>query len=396
MPENTEGFELFDQFNKILSLVWGLGEMQVELRARLKAASRIRFLKRDLEKAARTDPLTGLFHRTTFFQRATLEWDRSERTGYPLSVVMFDCDFFKRVNDRHGHAAGDEVLRELVARVRKGCRKEDVFCRYGGEEFCVLLPRMNEKEAKQWAERIRKTVASEAIRIAPTEELTVTASFGVAQKTDALLDIDQLVAQADQALLAAKELGRNRTVCYTETIAEEHPLKQAIGVEEAIFARMTAREVMSPIFHSINKDESVASVVDFFLQTRFGALPVVNEDGSLFGIISERNFLGMAGEEHRWHQSIQDLVNQYVISFPDETPIRGIIEFLGRVPLQEVVIVENNRPIGMISRNLLLRWRWNRWLASLTSYREKCSRGDGKAGVLQEVREKIKFLTSDL
>ncbi len=373
-----------------------LREMRIELSARLKAAIRTRSLERDLEKAARADALTGLFNRATFFDMATMEWERSERFGHPLSLAMFDCDFFKRVNDLHGHAAGDVVLEELAAMVRDSCRDRDILCRYGGEEFCVLLPKTTEEDAGHWAERIRKKIAEQKIYISDAVELQVTASFGVAQKTDELMEIDQLVEQADQALLAAKELGRNRTVSYTETIAEDHHLENGMKLEEQLFDNITAGEVMSPIFHCIHKDEPVASVVDFFLQTRVGSLPVVDDDGTLFGIVSERNFLGMVGQEHRWNQPVHDLVTVNVISYTADTPIRAITEFLGRVSIRQVVIVEKSRPLGMISRNSLLRWLRNRWLALSGTNKKIANPEHAEAQYQANLQEKIKLLASDL
>ena len=127
--------------------------------ARLRVGSRTIAMDRQLREIARLDPLTGLMNRRSFHEQFSTEWGRASRYGHPLSCAMIDLDFFKSINDAHGHAAGDLVLQRAV-RALDGCRRaSDVLARYGGEEFCVFLAETDESGAAAWAERARLVVA---------------------------------------------------------------------------------------------------------------------------------------------------------------------------------------------------------------------------------------------
>lgn len=163
-------------------------------------------------KLAVTDPLTGTFNRRTFLDLAEKEIARARRSQAPLSLVMFDLDHFKKVNDRYGHVAGDYVLKRFVEVTQLCLRQEDLLVRYGGEEFCLLLPDTDVGDAVALAERIR--AATEYAMFIFDEgqseqRIHVTVSGGVA-KLGADARIDTLVARADEALYAAKNAGRNQ------------------------------------------------------------------------------------------------------------------------------------------------------------------------------------------
>lgn len=170
----------------------------------------------DAQRQAATDPLTDTFNRRTFLELGAKELARSKRTRQPLSLVMLDLDHFKRVNDKYGHLAGDEVLRRFVDITQVCLRKEDLLVRYGGEEFCVLLPDEGEQGAKVMAERIRYAVEHAAFRHAG-KLLPVTVSAGLAELDhEANETLAQLLERADEALYAAKNAGRNRVVAYPQ------------------------------------------------------------------------------------------------------------------------------------------------------------------------------------
>jgi diguanylate cyclase (GGDEF)-like protein len=171
-----------------------------------------------LKQAGLTDPLTGINNRRYFDQRCREECTHALRHGLPLACMFLDVDKFKRINDGHGHQAGDEVLRGVAALVRSQLRSSDILARYGGEEFVVLLPQTGSPHAAEVAERIRAAIAAQSFQIQPGLSLEVTISIGVALLPGATAEKDagklaeNLVAAADGALYRAKEEGRNRVV----------------------------------------------------------------------------------------------------------------------------------------------------------------------------------------
>jgi diguanylate cyclase (GGDEF)-like protein len=168
-----------------------------------------------LEVAAYTDSLTGIYNRRHFMELAEKEFEKSRRLSTPCFVMIFDLDFFKRVNDTYGHAAGDEVLRSVTARVQRLVRSYDLFARYGGEEFVIMLggaPDLDAAVAEAMAERIRGDIAHEPC-VFDGVEIPVTLSIGVASGADAR-SLEDLLRNADAAMYAAKETGRNRVVVH--------------------------------------------------------------------------------------------------------------------------------------------------------------------------------------
>lgn len=172
----------------------------------------------EILKNATMDALTGLNNRRQFEVRLKEEYSSANRQNTPLCAIMIDIDFFKKFNDTYGHAIGDTVLRTTANVIKEQLREYDIPSRYGGEEFCILLPQTNIDEAKIVAERLRTSVENKKIEIQTNKNeqikhISVTISVGLAQ-----LDIkdmaDDLYMKADRALYEAKEQGRNRVVVY--------------------------------------------------------------------------------------------------------------------------------------------------------------------------------------
>lgn len=178
-----------------------------ELRARVRASLRSRYLVELLSKKAMIDGLTGLWNRTYLDLHLHMELSAARRTGQPLSCVMADVDHFKAINDTCGHGFGDDVLREVAAAFTQCCRSEDIACRYGGEEFTVLLPNTPVEGAAELAERLRVAVAKRSF-VHRDNAISVTCSFGVASLRGPLPP--SLLELADEALYRAKHSGRNR------------------------------------------------------------------------------------------------------------------------------------------------------------------------------------------
>ncbi|GGJ76634.1 GGDEF domain-containing protein [Deinococcus aquiradiocola] len=169
-------------------------------------------LKETLQHQSVRDPLTGLYNRRYFEETGARELARARRQGWPLSVVMLDVDHFKTFNDVHGHAVGDMVLRRLGHVMGQQFREEDVACRYGGEEFVMLLPNCGAEAAQARAEALRSAVQEMAVMAPDSTGLTVTVSVGVTQAGPNEVELGSVVDRADQALYRAKHLGRNRVV----------------------------------------------------------------------------------------------------------------------------------------------------------------------------------------
>jgi two-component system, cell cycle response regulator len=178
-----------------------------ELRARVRATLRTRELMSLLSKKAMIDGLTGLWNRRYLDAQTVVEHSTSRRTGEPLSCIMADVDHFKLINDQYGHGFGDEVLRRIGQILTEHARPQDVCCRYGGEEFAILMPGTSLEIAAVVAERLREAVESLVFYYCD-KPVKVTCSFGVAQLRDKVPPT--ILELADEALYQAKSGGRNR------------------------------------------------------------------------------------------------------------------------------------------------------------------------------------------
>jgi diguanylate cyclase (GGDEF)-like protein len=168
-------------------------------------------LSRRLLHLSRHDSLTGLLNRLAASQQLNVEWQRYRRNGESFALLMIDADHFKRINDEHGHPAGDEVLVQLSGLLRHGSRPMDSAARMGGEEFMLLMPGVDAAGAQAVAERLRAAVQAHfATRLADAQRLTVSVGWTLAGGTDS--DGQSVLARADRALYLAKAGGRNR-VC---------------------------------------------------------------------------------------------------------------------------------------------------------------------------------------
>lgn len=189
-----------------------------ELRLRAHHQLRIRRLQEALRKAIReltlmskTDALTGLSNRRAFMERSELEFARAARYKGKLGLIIMDIDDFKKVNDTYGHLAGDDVLKAVAGVLVKGLRQSDLAARFGGEEFAILLPETDLRNALTVAERYRNEVQKLSFEF-EGRHVAVTISAGVAGYPETTLEsVEELVRKADTGLYAAKENGKNRT-----------------------------------------------------------------------------------------------------------------------------------------------------------------------------------------
>jgi diguanylate cyclase (GGDEF)-like protein/PAS domain S-box-containing protein len=183
--------------------------------AHAAAAIRNALLHQQLSMLAITDSLTGIINRRHFFELSETEFQEAVRYNRPFSVLMFDLDLFKLVNDKYGHSKGDDILRTVAQRCAATVRQTDILGRYGGEEFVAVLPQTGSRKAAALADRLRQVISSSPIAT-ETGSLTITASFGVSTLTADVQDLMKLLNRADAALYQAKQSGRNRVCIWAE------------------------------------------------------------------------------------------------------------------------------------------------------------------------------------
>jgi diguanylate cyclase (GGDEF)-like protein len=171
-------------------------------------------LYKDVENMAINDSLTGLHTRRYLMERFEEEFARTGLKGLSLSILMIDVDNFKKINDEYGHLAGDQVLREVGHMIAQTIREIDIAGRYGGEEFCVILPDTDKQGALLAAERVRLAISDQKIR-AYDAAIHATISIGVATMPDDAHYMSELIDKADWALYRAKRLGRNRAIGFS-------------------------------------------------------------------------------------------------------------------------------------------------------------------------------------
>jgi len=188
--------------------------------------ARLRQNLSELSDLVRTDTLTGIANYRYFFQALEQEIERTQRSGQPTSLIMLDIDFFKKINDQWGHEVGNQALIHLSSLLQQTVRKLDVPCRYGGEEFAIILPDTPMAASIPVAERIRTSIEETPLNIAG-KLLKMTASLGIMTYTEQQeITVAELVKQADEYLYKAKQGGRNR-VCHPEI-----PSIEVVSTEE--------------------------------------------------------------------------------------------------------------------------------------------------------------------
>ncbi len=198
-------------FDDVTELERKRAELEETLAKLEKSREEIRLQNEELQILARRDPLTGVANRRAFLERFEGLFVASKESGRRLSFLMVDIDHFKRINDEHGHQAGDEVIQRVSEALAEAVRSSDAVCRYGGEEFCIVLPETPPEGAVLVAERLREKIASPGFARVP-----VSASFGVASVAFGAVSSAELINQADEALYASKEAGRNRVTRWDQ------------------------------------------------------------------------------------------------------------------------------------------------------------------------------------
>ena len=212
--------ELEKKHNEQKQILTNLRKSQKELRDRTL----------ELQLLATQDPLTGCLNRRALLEKFEAEFSSANQSGEPLVCVMMDIDHFKPVNDRYGHTTGDKVIQLIAKLLRSNSRPVDLVGRYGGEEFCWVLPGVNLEEGVAIADRVRRKIYTHPpMSFAPG--LRLTASFGVAELSANISQPNELISLADKGLYLAKESGRNRTMCWEgEAVANDYPANDELEI----------------------------------------------------------------------------------------------------------------------------------------------------------------------
>ncbi|MCP4341093.1 MAG: diguanylate cyclase [Desulfobulbaceae bacterium] len=299
----------------------------------------------ELKQLAMRDPLTGCLNRRAFFERLDTEWSGVNRHAYALGYIMVDADHFKSVNDVHGHAVGDQVLQTIAEVMKKVARKTDSVCRYGGEEFCILMPQTDIEGTCAAAEKLRLEI--EASKPA---NLEITVSIGVSAHELGATTPQMLLEQADHALYAAKDSGRNKVVRFDQIpedatnqdekkTAEPATDKKALGqfqeipfsAVSALFSALEHRDVKTAI-HSRNvanlcvmMAKGLISVGDCFILEIAGLLHDVGKLGVPDSILLKP---GSLTDEEQKIMDTHDRIGVQIVSASfGSTELSNIIRF---------------------------------------------------------------------
>ena len=229
----------FENVTELEEKKLGLSNMIDALRT---SSNVIKQQNRELEKLATRDPLTDCLNRRSFFELFDTHWKSAQRYDRPLSAIMVDIDFFKSINDNHGHGMGDEVLRKVAITLNETIRESDIVCRYGGEEFALLLPNTCIEEATIVAEKVRGR-----LELLTFPHFSVTASLGVSAHSAETSSPQDLLDEADNCLYLAKRGGRNQVVCWDN-------VPDGLVVDNSVVSRIANDNEFEPVsipYHAV-------------------------------------------------------------------------------------------------------------------------------------------------
>lgn len=326
-----------------------------ELLARIRNAENSLMQLKLRSKLADCDPLTGLLNRRALMDRAEKALTQTLGTHANLSCMVIDVDFFKRYNDDFGHATGDKVLRAVADCIQAEIRENDLACRLGGDEFCIFLPGVPNKEAFEIAERIRQQIACNTCKM-ESLNFPIKASIGVATWNESMQDVSGLINAADQSLLVAKRDGRNRTSCHQTSIVDKIERKQhQQNPASKLLTTYTVSFICQTPITAMYESESIAMACHVMASNHIDCIFVVNDKSELVGTITERELLSASLGKNNLEAPVKEIMSFNFVTYSEDTPIASYWESYQRNPLMRSVVVDYlKRPQGLIRSKRLL------------------------------------------
>lgn len=330
---------------------------QDEFLARIRNAENVLGEMRHYRAMADTDPLTGLLNRRAFLiqGRRVLEAARSQAST--VCCVMLDVDQFKRYNDDYGHAFGDDVLRVVADAMRRETRGTDLACRWGGDEFCVLLTGVSEDDAFEIAERIRWRITEQTAGLRG-QPAAVESTAAVMTWTADLRTIEEWLEQTDRILLLGKTDGRNRTIRHSGL-----PRRRAATggtdqqAQRRLLATTTVQQAVWRPIASLQEDVAWQQAQTLYLKSEVEFICVVNRAGAVVGIVTERDLLNAVIHGHPATAAVRSIMSYNFVSYSLNDPLIRVWETFYRTPaLRRLVVDSENRPVGRLDIKPLLRW----------------------------------------
>lgn len=318
-----------------------------EVLARLRTGARVLEYERRVNRRRSRDSITGLLSESAFYDRVRHELALTNGKPRQLACVMIDLDFFHRFRREHGRAVGDRVLNTVGEACAELAGRPAAAARLAYDRFCVLLPDTSVEKAVKWAERARAKLAELEI---PHEEgsLRITASLGVVGCQATSEEAETVVQRAGEALAAAKQSGRNCVARHGEFDGEAESWAD-LAQPGKLFERTTVRDVMTPCTVRVHPDETVGQAVALFRQTRMEAIPVVDAEDHLVGLVTHENLRQQSAPG----QTIAQVMTSKVPQFEESTRFSSLMDFFAQQNEPLTLIVRGQRPTGFVTRNSL-------------------------------------------
>ncbi|MBI2823513.1 MAG: diguanylate cyclase [Planctomycetia bacterium] len=320
-----------------------------ELLSRLRAAARMLEYERRVRTQSGSEPSLALPNKAAL-RHALAAALGAESRRRPVALVALDLDFFKRLTYAHGQPAADGALAGVAQSLRAACHGEDLPAFAGDNRFFVLLMDRSEAEAAQWADQFRRTLAATKLALAHATE-TLTASFGVAACDAGALTADKLIERAEEALDAAKRSGRNDVV-RRSVLDDESNAWTNLAAPGKLFERTVARDVMTPTTITLHPDQPATQAAALLRRTVQPAFPVVNDDGKLLGVLGIEDCPAGADQD-RSARLVRDVLRFDPVRFDEETSFTELMNFFTHDARSLVVVVDDGRPTGIVTRDAL-------------------------------------------